>query len=294
MGASRRELRVHGNQWNDPVDISDSKSVYRLVSDFRPDQIYYLPAYHHSSQDQTEDEAKVWTASLAVHVQGLAHFLDAIKKCHLPTRTFYASSSRIFGHASISPQDESTQFRPTCLYGITKVSGMMLADYYRRAHNLYTSSGILFNHESPLRARQFVSQHIAEGLAGLKSGRITSLQIGSLDSRVDWGHAPDYTRAMQMILEVDDPQDFVIASGEMHSVREMIEIAAEFLDIPWRECVIESPQILRRNSQELCGNSSRLRHATGWKPSTSFREMVQILAKAAFDREVHGSSVANG
>jgi GDPmannose 4,6-dehydratase len=196
-------------------------------------------------------------------------------------RIFYAASSRVFGEVEASPQNEGTPFRPTCVYGITKALGMMLADYYRRNHKMFVSCGILFNHESPLRGREFVSQRIVNGLVALKTGRATSLQIGDLNARVDWGYAPDYTRAMQLILDASAPDDFVIASGETHSVREMIEIAAEFLEIDWEGRVVENAQILRRNPQDLCGDASRLRRLTGWQPSASFREMVQIMAKAA-------------
>jgi GDPmannose 4,6-dehydratase len=280
VGISRRELRVHESLWKDAVDIADPMAVRGLVSGFRPDQIYYLAAHHHSSQQQTSDAA-VWEASWAVHTQGFLHFLRAVTDCHPLARIFYAASSRVFGEVEVSPQDEGTPFRPTCVYGITKALGMELAEYHRRNHDLFVSCGILFNHESPLRGREFVSQRIVNGLFELKTGRATLLQIGDLTARVDWGYAPDYTRAMQLILDAGAPDDFVIASGETHSVREMIEIAAEFLEITWEGRVVENATILQRNPQDLCGDASRLRRATGWYPGTSFREMVQIMVNAA-------------
>jgi GDPmannose 4,6-dehydratase len=228
----------------------------------------------------------IWQASWAVHVQAFLNFLTAVRECHPAARIFYASSSRVFGQAAVSPQNENTPLRPACVYGVTKAMGMMLADYHRRNHGVFASCGILFNHESPLRGRDFVSRRVVEGLVAVRTGRMKTLQIGDLNARVDWGYAPDYTRAMQLILEADAPDDFVVASGKIHAVREMIEIAAEYLDLQWQGCVVENGQILQRNPQDLCGDASRLRRVTGWQPRTSFREMVQTMVKSALDRSL--------
>ena len=281
VGISGRELRVHESSWRESINIADADAVQCLVDGFHPEQIYYLAAHHQSSQQLTTDEAALWLASWTVHVQGLLHFLHAIRHGCVAARIFYAGSSRVFGQVAASPQSESTPRQPTCVYGITKAMGMMLADYYRRNHGVFASCGILFNHESPLRGHEFVSQRIVNGLLELKTGRAKALQIGNLNARVDWGYAPDYTRAMQLILDADVPDDFVIASGETHSVREMIEIAAEYFDVPWTSSIVENANILQRDTQDLCGDSSRLRQVTGWRPSTSFRDMVKIMVEAA-------------
>lgn len=281
VGVSRHAVRVHGSQWEEVIDIDDALAVGRLVSSFRPEQIFYLAAHHHSSQQLTVDDAAIWAASWSAHAQGFRHFLQAIKDCDLPTRIFYAGSSRVFGDGAVSPLTENTPLQPTCVYGVTKAMGMMLADYYRRNHGLFVSCGILFNHESPLRGAEFVSQRIVNGLVKLKAGSAKTLQVGDLNARVDWGYAPDYTLAMQLIADADGPNDFIIASGETHSVREMIEIAAATLGLHWENCVIENPGILRRNPQDLCGDPTRLRQATGWQSNTSFQEMVQIMVAAA-------------
>ena len=284
LGISRHDTRTHEAQWNDRVDIGNPADVSSLVRQFNPDQIYYLAAHHHSSEELGGDEADAWRQSWTVNVHAFSFFLDSAAR-HCPrARIFYASSSRVFGDASTSPQDEDTPLRPACIYGVTKASGMMLADYYRRTHGLHVSCGILFNHESPLRGAQFVSQRVVDGLVAVKHGLAQSLQIGALDARVDWGYAPDYTRAMQSILEADNATDFVVASGETHSVREMISLAAGYLELPWQDRVIETAQILRRGSQDLCGNPSRLRQATGWKPSVGFSELVRILVQGAVAR----------
>jgi GDPmannose 4,6-dehydratase len=258
-----------------------------LIDIFRPDQLYYLAAHHHSSQSASAEDPCLWRASWTVHVQAFFHFLAAVKECSPASRIFYASSSRVFGQVVGGRLNETSPFRPTCFYGITKASGMMLADYFRRTYGLHVSCGILFNHESPLRDAHFVSQRVVEGLVALKTGRASLLQIGSLNACTDWGYAPDYTRAMQLMLEAENAGDFIVATGETHTVREMIEIAAHTLGVQWEGRVVESPDILKRQAQTLCGDSSRLREVTGWQPSVSFSETVRIMARAALAR--HGS-----
>ena len=284
VGISRHGTRTHNSDSNEIVDIAVQSSVRHLLQRFKPDQIYYLAAHHHSSQEQGAELAEAWRQSWLVHVHAFSHFLDAARDCCPGTRIFYASSSRVFGEASVSPQNEGTPLKPSCIYGVTKASAMMMADYYLRTHDVRVSCGILFNHESPIRGAQFASQRVADGMVALKYGLASSLEIGSLDARVDWGYAPDYTRAMQLILETETAENFVIATGQTHSVREMIVIAADYLDMHWEGRVVETARMLRRSSQDLCGDPSRLRQITGWKPSIGFQEMTRILVDAAVAR----------
>jgi GDPmannose 4,6-dehydratase len=158
---------------------------------------------------------------------------------------------------------------------------MLLADYYRRVHGMFVACGILFNHESPLRAPQFVTQRVVRGLVAIQRGQAGILEIGNLDARVDWGYAPDYTRAMQAILALDTPDDYVVATGETHSVRDLVEIASGMLGLDWRACVNQSASLLQRQSRALCGDATRLRRATGWVPSVDFRTLVEHLVTAA-------------
>ncbi len=284
VGVSRHAVDVHDAECCDPADVADIASIRRLLKQARPQQVYYLAAYHHSSQDVVVDEASIWRESWRVHVEGFNNVLEAAGSFCPEARIFYASSSRVFGQAVTSPQDEHTAIRPACIYGVTKASGMQVADYYRRVRGLFVASGILFNHESPLRGSQFVTQRVVDGLVALKKGQSSAFEIGSLDARVDWGYAPDYTRAMQMILEARSPQDFVVASGHTHSVRDLVEAAAQYLGVEWQGRVVETSSILQRQAQDLCGNATRLRETTGWSPKASFREMVAILADAAIAR----------
>jgi len=277
LGLARNETRASRCAWDNPVDIYSDEDVKQAVSRFRPDRLYFLAAYHHSSQDPGSHATPVWTPSWRTHVEAFRHFLEAIRILGLSTRVFYASSSRIFGMPAISPQTEETPYKPTCIYGITKATAMMLARHYRESQGVWASCGILYNHESSYRGSDFLSKKVITTLVAVKKGATTRLEIGSLDAQVDWGYAPDYTEAMQLILSAESPDDFIIATGKTQTVRQMIEIAARCLDLDWRRVVVENPALLKRVSLSLCGDASRLRARTGWAPSTSFQRMVEIM-----------------
>lgn len=281
VGVSRSSVRMHGMAWTAPVDIADSRSVQALIEAFAPTQVYYLAAHHHSSQDAGINASDIWERSWAVHVHGFGHVLQALTAVAPASRVFYASSSRVFGAGDGSAVDETTPHRPDDSYGVTKAAGMLLADHYRRVHGLFVSCGILFNHESPLRGPQFVTQRVVRGLVAVARGEASTLELGSLDSRVDWGYAADYTRAMQAMLKAKDPSDFVVATGTTHSVLDLVEIAAARLGLDWRRIVVEKGGVLQRGAQGLCGDASRLRSATGWTPSITFSAMVASLVDAA-------------
>lgn len=281
LGLSRNGAKTRAFAWQDFVDIRDSEMVKRTVARFQPDRIFFLAAHHHSSQDPASQSEGVWRLSWEIHVEAFRHFLDAVRSSGLPTRVFYASSSRVFGVPAASPQSESTPIQPVCLYGISKATAMMLAKYYREAHGVWVSCGILYNHESPLRGSEFLSQKVANTLVAIKYGTRSRLEVGDLRARVDWGYAPDYTMAMQLILNADAPDDFVIATGQTHSVRDLVEVASEFLGLDWKDLVVENSRLLQRPSLPLCGDASRLRQRTGWQPTTDFRALVHLLVHSA-------------
>jgi GDPmannose 4,6-dehydratase len=281
LGISRSGTKALHCTWSDPVDICNEEDVRHVVNTFRPDELYFLAAYHHSSQDPTSREVEVWTMSWTVHVEAFKYFLESIRIIGLPTRIFLASSSRIFGMPATSPQTEQTPYNPVCVYGITKVTAMMLAKHYRELHGVWVSTGILYNHESQYRDGCFVSKKVAATLVAIKRGRESRLEVGRLDAQVDWGYAPDYTHAMQLILSAEVPDDFIVATGKIHTVQDMIEIAARYLDLDWRKVVVENPALLQRPSFPLLGDASRLRERTGWIPSTGFQRMVEILIRDA-------------
>ncbi len=264
------------------LDICDLPRVNELLAEASPDEVYYLAAYHHSAE-QPKPPGEVVALSLQVNTQGLNNVLAAIADSPTPrARVFYAASSRVFGDPADDVQDENTPMAPVCAYGISKAAGVHLCRYYRREHGVFVSTGILYNHESPLRPEYFVTRKIVRAAVRIRSGLERELVLGNLDARVDWGWAPDYVEAMHAILQLGCPDDFVLATGVLHSVREFVEIAFSAVGLNWREHVVERGGVLegRRAVKPLCGSAARLQAATGWRPRVSFEEMVRIMVAA--------------
>jgi GDPmannose 4,6-dehydratase len=215
------------------------------------------------------------------------NFLEAARVKSPKSRLFFASSSRVFGAPPSSPQDETTPLNPECVYGITKAAGQRCVRYYRQAHGLFAAAGILYNHESPLRAPAFVTTKIVRGAVAIRRGQQSKLVLGDLDAEADWGYAPDYVDAMRQILRLPAADDFVIASGASHTVRNFVEAAFGLVGLDWNAYVEVAPGLIsgqRRSS--LVGNTAKLTAATGWKPSVSFTELVRILVQAEESRNV--------
>jgi GDPmannose 4,6-dehydratase len=264
------------------LDICDLPRVNDLLAEARPDEVYYLAAYHHSAEQQ-KPPGEVVALSLQVNTQGLNNVLAAIADSPTPrARVFYAASSRVFGDPDEDVQDENTPMAPVCAYGISKAAGVHLCRYYRRKHEVYASTGILYNHESPLRPEHFVTRKIVRAAVRIGAGLERELVLGNLDARVDWGWAPDYVEAMHAILRLGCPDDFVLATGVLHSVREFVEIAFSAVGLNWREHVVERSGVLEewRAVKPLCGSAARLQAATSWRPRVSFEEMVRIMVAA--------------
>jgi len=272
----------------DPVegafDVRDAASMDRLIDATRPREVYYLAAVHRSSEDPAaEDLGAAFSASHDVHVLGFVHVLRALER-HAPrARTFYAASSHVFGDPPTPVQDEETPMRPDTPYGITKAAGIGVARMFR-ARGRFVSAGLLYNHESPYRPAGFVSQRIARGAvaaaAARRAGEAFTLELGDLSAQVDWGFAPDYTAAMQRILAVAEPRDWVIATGEPHTVADFCRVAFDAVGLDHREVVVERSDRVNRRGRRLVGDASRLR-AAGWAPSVPFEDMVRRLVAAA-------------
>lgn len=261
------------------LDVCDPDRLNELIADVSPDEIYYLAAYHHSAE-QPQRPKETIGLTLAVNTQGLNNVLAAIADFPAAKpRTFYAASSRVFGEPQGEVQDEKTPLSPLCAYGISKAAGIYLCRYYRREHQVYASTGILYNHESPLRSQHFVTKKIVRAAVRISSGLERELVLGDLDARVDWGWAPDYVQAMHAILRLACPDDFVLATGMLHSVREFVEIAFSAVGLDWREHVVERRDVLGglRAAKPLCGNPEKLQKATGWRIRVSFEEMVRTM-----------------
>jgi GDPmannose 4,6-dehydratase len=262
------------------IDILDAAAVESLIERISPEEVYYLAACHHSAEENPVETGELFERSFAVQVSGLVHFLEAMRRRSARTRLFYASSCRVFGIPKIVPQDETTPIDPDCAYGISKAAGMRCLRYYRQAHGLFAVSGILYNHESPLREAKFVTQKIVHAAVAIRAGRQSKLMLGDLDATVDWGYAPDYVDAMLRMLAMPEAEDLVIATGKPHTVREFAEIAFGLMELDWRQYVELAPGLLARRPRILVGNAGRLAAVTGWAPSVSFPEMIRLLVQA--------------
>lgn len=267
----------------DRAAVDSRADVRRVLETWKPDEIYYLAAAHGSSQDRfSGDHSGEFDASLCVNFLGIAYLIDATRDIVPQSSLFYAASSLVFGSASVSPQNEATPLDPDSLYGITKAAGVGYCRMARRS-GMRVSIGFLYNHESPLRRSTFISARIVRAAVRIAAGSGEKLVIGDLSARVDWGYAPDFVDAMIRIVRHPVPDDYVIATGETHSVAEFVEIAFSSLGLDWREHVVEDRSILTRQPAVRVGDWSRLRERTGWKPSVSFPEMVSILVHSARD-----------
>jgi GDPmannose 4,6-dehydratase len=264
------------------IDIQQPALVEAELRRSPPDEIYYLAAFHHATQDVVElSAAELLRCSFNVHVLGLLNVLQAMEECCPRTRLFYAASSHVFGTPKSEWQNEETPLAPSSAYGISKAAGLQCCQLYRRQKGIFAATGILFNHESPLRKPSFLSQKIVRGALRAERDPAYRLVLGDLEARVDWGYAPDYVDAMFRILQLPEASDFVVAFGEMHTVREFAQAAFGALGLDWLRHVETDARLLHKISHPLCGDSRKLRAATGWAPTIGFVEMVARLVHDA-------------
>ncbi len=265
------------------IDICDFGAVRDIVRGLAPEEIYHLAAFHHSSEEELPSDHELLAKSLAVNTLSLNHFLHAIHQDAPSCRLFYAASSRVFGDPAGSPQNEDTPLNPRCPYGISKTAGIHLCRYYRAEHKIFCCAGILYNHESPLRPATFLSRKVARFAANARKGASEKLTIRSLEARVDWGYAPDYVAAMWSILQLPEAQDFIIASGSLHSVRDLVAAAFETAELRWEDYVTEATGSSYERRGALCGDTRKLRRLTGWAPRTSFQDMIREMVFAELE-----------
>jgi len=268
------------------LDVLDAKKVIEFTRDLKPEEVYYLAAYHHSSENLPPSSGELFRQSMEVHFLGLVSFLDALVLAAPSSRLFFASSSHIFGAAESGMQTEETRYCPQSEYAITKVAGMRACEHYRRAHGLFASVGILYNHESPLRPAHFISKKIATAAARIARSGGGALELGDLDAQIDWGYAPDYVDAMHRILQLERPSDYIVATGVLHTVRDFADIAFRYVGLDYRNYVVSKHNPELRNNKKRAGNFAKLNAATGWVPSLSFEEMVMGLVKSEVDARV--------
>ena len=257
-------------------DLLDQDGIEKVFRDHRPDEVYNFAA--NSVLAASFHQPILATMVLAM---GVTRILEAIRKITPKARFFQASSSEIFGIPAEVPQSETTPFHPRNPYGVSKVYGHLMAMTYRENYNLYTCSGILYNHESPRRSPEFVTRKITLAAAKIKLGLARELRLGNLDARRDWGFAGDYVRAMWLMLQQPRPDDYVLATGETHSVRDLCEEAFSPLGLDYREYVVQEAESFRPpETAQLVGNSGKARRVLSWTPEVSFREMIRTMVDA--------------
>lgn len=251
-------------------------SLYQIVRRIQPDECYHLAAQSFVSYS-FDDEF----STLNTNINGTHYLLAAVKEAAPRCRFYFAGSSEMFGKVEEIPQTELTRFHPRSAYGISKVAGFDLTRNYREAYGLFTASGILFNHESARRGFEFVTRKITAGVAAIAAGKAKEVRLGNLEARRDWGHAPDYVEAMWMMLQQEVPDDYVVATGETHSVREFCEMAFGFVGLDYRDYVV-TDQMLHRPAEVdlLIGNPAKARTVLGWHTSTNFETLVRLMVEA--------------
>jgi GDPmannose 4,6-dehydratase len=258
------------------VDLLDPSAVASLLREVEPAEVYNLasPSFVPASWQEPVEATRLATAGLTV-------LLEAVRGIDPAVRIFQASSAEVYGEPAETPQTERTPLRPISPYGAAKAYGNFIVDAYRRRYGLHASCGILYNHESPRRPSEFLPSKVAHGVASIEAGRQSELVLGDLDARRDWGYAPDYVEAMWLMLQQDEPGDYVVATGEPHTVQELVELAFAHAGLDWREHVRVDESLRRGQGYQLVGDASKARERLGWKPSVTFEQLVALLVDAA-------------
>ncbi|RZP28556.1 GDP-mannose 4,6-dehydratase [bacterium] len=267
-----------------PADLLDQLSLIRVIEDVRPHEFYNLAAmsFVPASWDQPMLTGEY-------NAQGVTRVMEAIRQVDTSIKVYQASSSEMFGKVLETPQTEVTPFYPRSPYGVSKAFAHYITVNYRESYDLFAVSGILFNHESPRRGLEFVTRKVTNGVAKIKLGLADSLSLGNLDAHRDWGFAGDYVRAMWLMLQRDVPEDYVIATGLSHSVRDLVQAAFTHVGLEWQDYVRTSPALLRPAEVEhLIGDSSKALSDFGWQPSIDFSRLVQMMVDADVERVKSG------
>ncbi len=271
------------------ADLLDQHSLTVVLQETRPDEVYNLAAQSYVPTSWTQP---VLTGEFTA--LGVTRILEAIRLVHPAARVYQASSSEMFGKVTETPQRESTAFYPRSPYGVAKVYGHWITVNYRESYNLYAVSGILFNHESPRRGIEFVTRKVTDGVARIKLGLARELRLGNLEARRDWGFAGDYVQAMWLMLQQDKPQDYVVGTGETHSVRELVELAFGHAGLDYDKYVVSDPKYYRPAEVDvLLADPTKARRELGWTPTVSFAELVAMMVDADLERLSAASSLTD-
>lgn len=263
-----------------PLDLLDTGNIIRVLETTQPDEVYNLAA---QSFVAVSFEQPVVTGEITG--LGAVRILEAIRTVNPKIKFYQASSSEMFGKAQSVPQNEKTPFYPRSPYAAAKLYAHWMTVNYRESYGLFACSGILFNHESELRGIEFVTRKITDAVARIKYGLEKTLRLGNLQAKRDWGYAPEYVEAMWLMLQQPEPDDYVIATGETHSVREFVAEAFAYVGLDWRDYVVEDPALKRPADVELLvGDASKARQKLGWRPRTAFKDLVRLMVEADLKR----------
>jgi len=261
-------------------DLLDQNSLINAIKESNPDEIYNLAS---QSFVPTSWKQPVFTGEATA--LGVARVLEAIRAVNPKIKFYQASSSEMFGKAREVPQTEKTEFYPRSPYGVAKLYGHWITINYRESYNMFCCSGILFNHESPRRGLEFVTRKVTNTVAKIKLGLANELRLGNLDAKRDWGFAGDYVRAMWLMLQQDEPDDYVISTGRTHSVNDLVKIAFAYVNLNWEDHVVVDPKFIRPAEVKLLlGDSSKALKKIGWKPEVSFEELVKMMVDADLEK----------
>jgi GDPmannose 4,6-dehydratase len=261
------QLKLHS------ASLESYAGIHHSVAAIQPDECYHLAAQSFVSYS-FDDEF----STLNVNINGTHYLLAALKSLSPKCRFYFAGSSEMFGNAEEAPQNERTRFHPRSIYGISKVAGFELTRNYREGSGIHASSGITFNHESPRRGYEFVTRKITSGVARIVTGRAQTLRLGNLDAKRDWGHAREYVEAMWQMLQKDEPDDYVIATGKTHSVREFAELAFSCVGLDYQKYLVMDSNLYRPTEvRQLVGDASKARERLGWEPKTGFEDLVREM-----------------
>jgi GDPmannose 4,6-dehydratase len=262
------------------ADLLDQHSLTVVLQDVRPDEVYNLAAQSYVPTSWTQP---VLTGEFTA--LGVTRILEAIRLVHPAAKFYQASSSEMFGRVTETPQRETTSFYPRSPYGVAKVYGHWITVNYRESYGLYAVSGILFNHESPRRGIEFVTRKVSDGVARIKLGLASELRLGNLDARRDWGFAGDYVDAMWRMLQQSEPRDYVVGTGQTHSVRDLVEAAFGHVGLDWRKYVVTDPRFMRPAEVDLLqADPSKARRELEWRPKIQFRELIAMMVDADLER----------
>jgi GDPmannose 4,6-dehydratase len=270
------------------ANLDSYASIFHIFSKQKFDECYHLAAQSFVAESFADG-----FSTMATNINGTHYVLAALRELQPECRFYFAGSSEMFGKVRETPQKESTAFHPRSPYGISKVAGFHLAMNYREAYGMFCSNGILFNHESPRRGYEFVTRKITDGVARIKMGLATGLRLGNLEAKRDWGHARDYVRAMHLMLQQPSPDDYVVATGETHSVREFCELAFAEAGLDYRNYVSKDESVYRPAEVDLLiGDYSKARSVLNWRPSVDFQGLIKEMVQSDLELAAHGAGLA--